>query len=91
MDDLTIKAIQAFWYGIHFNIDTDIATCTLHEDIAGDRYSIYDTDDDPIVTITSHFTNAEKRKFIQGVIDIVNNLIPDAISFEEFRKREWGG
>ena len=84
----TQHAFDAFNYGVAFNADTDFATCGLHEEIARKRYAIYDHDDDPIWTITSNFTNSERRRFIKGVIEIVKKYAPDAPSLEEYIKGE---
>lgn len=89
MTDLRERAFDAFNYGISINTNTDLATCQLHEDIAGRRYGIHDADDDPIYTITGMFTHSECRRFIKGVIEIVNKYAPDALNFDEWIDKDY--
>lgn len=70
-DNTRLPAFNAWSRGIDKNTKTDLLTNNLLEQIAGKRYDIYDTDDDPIWTIIGSLTASERRKFIKGVDKIL--------------------
>ena len=65
------QALDKFMEGTEKSVKTDAATCDLLEHIAGKRFDIYFSDDDPIYTILGTLTNSELRQFIKGVDEII--------------------
>ena len=65
------EALEMWYKGSYLNARTDHLTNQLLENIAGSRYNIYQSDDDPIYTIIGSLTNSERRKFIKGVQKII--------------------
>ena len=60
--------------GDNANAKSDIKGCDLLDDICGNDY-IYnhpEEDDDYIYTAISNLTNSERRKLINGCIEIIN-------------------
>ena len=69
--DLRTKALDKFNDGIFHSSEADFKTNDLLEEIAGKRYDIYESDDDPIYTILGTLTNSKLRRFIKGVDEII--------------------
>lgn len=71
-DNTRQAALEAWSQCLNHNMAIDFEINELLEDIAGNRYSIYEQDDDPIYTIIGCLTASERRRFIKGVKEILN-------------------
>ena len=71
MNKTRSAAMDIWCKGSYLNARTDYLTNQLLENIAGTRYNVYFSDDDPIYTIIGNLTNSERRKFIKGVQKII--------------------
>lgn len=68
MKRANIDAAMAAWRkGIERNNETDFKTNNLLEKIAGAKYKVYETSNDPIYDVVQNLTNSERRRFIKGV------------------------
>ena len=66
------KALDAWAKCCEYDTRIDFEINDLLERIAGARYAIYESDDDPIWTIIGSLTASECRTFIAGVDKIIN-------------------
>lgn len=74
-DNTRQAALEAWSQCLDHNTAIDAKINGLLEDIAGNRYSIYEQDDDPIYTIIGSLTASERRKFIKGVEAILQRYL----------------
>ena len=73
-DKTRIQAFNAWSKCLEYNTSIDIEINDLLENIAGNRYNIYYSDDDPIWTILGSLTASERRRFIKGVDLIIKGM-----------------
>ena len=71
-DNTRAAAFKAWEYCLE-NAVWDYKINDLLVDIAGKKYDIYEQDDDPIYTIIGSLTASERRRFIKGVEEIIND------------------
>ena len=72
-DNTREAALEAWWACIELNARADYKVNDLLEKIAGAKYNVYESDDDPIYTIIGNLTASERRRFIKGAKEILSN------------------
>lgn len=72
-DNTRQAALEAWWTCIELNERADYKVNDLLEKIAGAKYNVYESDDDPIYTIIGNLTASERRRFIKGAKEILSN------------------